>query len=110
MAQFGLLPTPKVPQLKSPVMKDYIGKSYYPIPFQIANIVESCNVGEMASWNINVNAKNIKFNIDWNIGNSANNGEIFPKSVVNTISTYNIEKIIVENRVEIDCKRTDYFA
>ena len=92
MAQFGLLPTPKVPQLKSPVMKDYIGKSYYPIPFQIANIVESCNVGEMASWNINVNAKNIKFNIDWNIGNSANNGEIFPKSLVNTISTYNIEE------------------
>jgi hypothetical protein len=91
MAYTGLLPTPNVSQLKSPVMSDYIKKSYYPIPFQIVNIIESCNVSDTASWNINVMAKNIKFNIEWNIGQSNCNIDIFPKAVVSTISTYNVE-------------------
>ncbi|CAB4045445.1 Hypothetical predicted protein [Paramuricea clavata] len=92
MAYTGLLPTPNVSQLKSPVMSDYVKNSYYPIPFQIVNIIESCNVSETASWNINVMAKNIKFNIEWNIGQSNCNIDIFPKAVVSTISTYNVEQ------------------
>ena len=63
----GLLPTPNSPKIISKSMKDYIHPSFYPIPFQAVNIVESLNINCPPTWDLNVTSKNIKFKAEWDL-------------------------------------------
>ena len=90
----GLLPTPNSPEIHSTNMKDYIHRSYYPIPFQAVTIIENLPIKSSPTWELNVATKQIKFKVEWNLAdnNTDHDIELFPKPVLNSLSTFNIEK------------------
>ncbi len=90
MVLYGLLPDPNTSILHSPNIEDYVKRSNFPIPYQAAEIIESCNVNKSPTWDINVNNKNINLKLQWNLSsdNKANQLELFPKAVLKIISTY----------------------
>ena len=90
----GLLPSPNGPKIHSSNAKDYIKRSYYPIPFQAMNIIESFNIQSKPTWDINVTAKTVKFKAEWDLSGqiySNNVVDIFPKSILESIGTFNLE-------------------
>ena len=89
----GLLPTPNGPKLHSPKAQDYVKRSYFPIPFQAVNIIESFNIQSKPTWDINVTSKALKFKAEWDIvkQNLLNNPtDIFSRSIIETIGTYSL--------------------
>ena len=92
MGYIGLLQTPNSPIINSKNPKDYIKPSYFPIPYEVVQIVESFNVKSIHSWDINVSKQNVVFKLHVDKAKSdSKDDELFPKTVLNSISTYNIE-------------------
>ena len=91
----GLLPTPNTPQIHSPNPEDYVKCSYYPIPVQAVNIIESFNIRCQPTWDINVATKHVKFKAEWDLCGqvyTSVNVDVFPKSVLSSLATYNLDQ------------------
>ena len=89
----GILPTPRSPIIKDGVPASYIKQSYYPIPYPAIIAIENSNIHEVISWDINVNHKSIKIKVDWALAkDKMETKSIFPKSVYDSISSYNINQ------------------
>ena len=91
----GLLPTPNTPQIHSPNPEDYVKCSYYPIPVQAVNIIESFNIRCQPTWDINVATKYVKFKAEWDLCGqvyTSVNVDVFPKSVLSSLATYNLDQ------------------
>ncbi|XP_046855434.1 uncharacterized protein DDB_G0271670-like [Xenia sp. Carnegie-2017] len=86
----GVLPSPTTPKKISSNPNDFIGKSYYPLPFQASSLIENLGIGSSPSWDININNKSIKLKIEWYVEKNNINSHEFPKPLLNTLSSYNL--------------------
>ncbi|XP_046857494.1 uncharacterized protein LOC124450867 [Xenia sp. Carnegie-2017] len=86
----GVLPTPTTPKKISSNPNDFIGKSYYPLPFQASSLIGNLGIGSSPSWDININNKSIKLKIEWYVEKNNNSSHEFPKSLLNILSAYNL--------------------
>ena len=86
----GILPIPKSPGIKNGDPRSYIKHSHYPIPYQAVIAIESCDINNVLSWDINVSTKNIKIKIEWSLAQDVVNGykDPFPKAINSSISSY----------------------
>ena len=87
VSKAGILPFPKSPTIKNGVPASYIKQSYFPIPYQAIIAIESCNINDVLSWDINVSTKTIKVRIEWSMSNDNSSNEMFPKAIYNSISS-----------------------
>jgi hypothetical protein len=90
VSRAGILPFPKSPTIKNGVPASYIKQSYFPIPYQAIIAIESCNISDVLSWDINVSTKSIKVRIEWSMSNDNSSNEMFPKAIYNSISSYHL--------------------
>lgn len=91
----GLLPTPKSPVIENGMPESYIKRSYFPIPYQLVVVVEGCNINNVLAWDINVTSKSVKVKVEYSIIDESTNSlncELFPRAVVDSISTYDLEQ------------------
>ncbi|XP_046859826.1 uncharacterized protein LOC124453111 [Xenia sp. Carnegie-2017] len=86
----GVLPTPTTPKKILSNSNDFIGKSYYPLPFQASSLIGNLGIGSSPSWDININNKSIKLKIEWYVEKNNNSSHEFPKSLLNILSAYNL--------------------
>ena len=81
----SILPTPQSLPIKDQHPKNYIGSSFYPLPYQAVLVLEGCSLQDLLSWDISISSKSIKVKIQWSSNLKSTKGCIHREKIPNNL-------------------------